>query len=306
MPARPTLLAADEAIGELLRAYTRAEVELRADLDRLIRRTILDPSTSARFRRGQVSNLLVRVAEVRARLDRQALLFASEHMSQIYGAGMTRAQRLLAAGGADALGAPSFSLLHRQAVELLAADTFDDLAAATDYLDTAARRAIREAAKVRTTVGAITGSSVPEDTRALVRRFARQGVSGFVDSAGRSWRLGAYAEMVVRTKSAQAYNVGTVLRTEETGTDALEIRDGERSRHEECLEFSGTTCSPLWALEHPIQHPNCVRSFSPLPLHRGPVTHGTRGSAADEVRRAREQRDPLPDDLVIRPPDLGS
>lgn len=303
MPPRPTLLAADDAIAELLRAYTVAEVELRRELDRLIRRTILDPTSSARYRRGQVSNLLVRIAEHRAALDRQALVFASEHMSQIYGEGMLRAQRLLQAGGLDALGSPSFSLIHRQAVELLAADTFDDLARASAFLDDSARRTIREASKLRTTAGAIRGSSVGRDTTALARELARSGVSGFTDAVGRQWRLSTYAEMVVRTKSAQAYNVGTALRTEETGTTALEILDGERSRHEECLAYSGDTCSPLWSIQNPIQHPNCVRSFSPLPLHRGPVQHGTRGSAADEIARARAARE-LPEDLVIVPPDL--
>lgn len=114
--------------------------------------------------------------------------------------------------------------------------------------------------------------------------------------------------MVLRTKSAHAYNTGTALRTEETGTYAMRIADGERSGHDECVAFSGQTCTPAWALANPIQHPNCVRSFGPLPLHTGPVDHGRdQGSAISAARReAARRRDAgeLPSDLTLALPDL--
>lgn len=301
-----TVLDADSAVQVLSQAYRDAEALLRAELERVVNIVAVDPGSTARYRRDQVRGLLVRVARLRAELDGRAVVFAEESLARIYVDGMRRADRL-ARATAGAGGQPSFTLLHREAVEMLAVDTFDDLTAANRFMETQAKRVLREAAKAQTTLGAITGSSVDRDARALVRRLTDRGVTSFVDAAGKNWRLSRYAEMVIRTKSAHAYNTGTVLRVEETGTTALEIVDGERSQHEECLAFNRKTCSPAWALANPIQHPNCVRGFNPLPLHDGGVDlGGDLGTARAAVQReARRRRDAgeLPSDLVIQPPE---
>lgn len=273
MSATSTVLTTDQALAAIIAAYREAEEELREEIEDSIRVLLARPDSSRRFRLAQERGVLARLALIRTDLEGQAALFADETLATIYADGMDRADRLMAAGGMELASSATFTAVHREALEVMAADAFDDLAAATDYLDTATKRALREAAKAQTAVGAARGSSVARDTSALVRRFASQGVTGFVDAAGRGWRISAYAEMVVRTKSAQAYNTGTVLRSTEEGVDTFEIRDGERSGHLECLNFSGTTCSGSWALANPVQHPNCVRSFGPLPLHRGPVRH---------------------------------
>jgi hypothetical protein len=296
------LLDIDEGIGALLRAFTAAEVELRRDLEQLVRTVALDPTSTARFRAQQRRALLTRLGVMRADLIGQTTVFAEESMARIYAQGMLRADAVSTAAGVR-VGTASFTQVHRAAVEILAMDSFDDLARATGFLEPQAKRVIREAAKARTTIGALTGSSVSRDTTALVRELTTRGVTGFVDKAGRNWRLSTYAEMVIRTKSAQAFNSGTVLRAVQTGTDVFEIRDGETSGHKECLAFSGTTADARWSLANPILHPNCVRSFGPSPLHTGPVTHTLGGSAEDDVLRERAQRT-LPDDLVIVPPDL--
>lgn len=277
------IVTTDDAFQALTGAYRAAEDELRRELERLARILAVDPDSTARYRQQQTRNLLARLATTRAALDGQATLFAEESMARIYADGMHRADRMVAAGGLSGAGQASFTQLHREALEVMAVDLYNDLAAATGYMDTQAKRVIREATKARTMLGAAAGTDVRQDTRALVRAFGRDGVTGFVDKAGHRWRISTYAEMVVRTKSAHAYNTGTILRTEETGTRAMEILDGDRSGHEDCLEYNRRTCSPGWALDHPIQHPNCVRAFSPLPLHRGPVELG---AEAPEARQA--------------------
>lgn len=294
------LLDVDEGIGALMRAFVRAEVELRRDLERIVRQEI-EGSRTARYRAAQRRALLTRLAEIQASLRGDALVFAEESVARIYGEGMIRADSILSGAGAN-IGARSFTQVHRAAVEILALDTFDDLARSIEYLEPQTARIIREATKARTTVGALTGASVDTDRRALTRELTRRGVTGFVDAAGRNWRISTYAEMVVRTKSANAYNIGTTLRAHETGTDAFRIADGERSRHDECLRYSGTTCDARWSIANPVEHPNCVRSFGPLPLHRGPVDHSLGGDPVESILSERDRRDL--GDLVIVPPDL--
>lgn len=297
------------AIESLAASYRRAEEELRRDLERYVRQAELDPDSTARYRAAQRRAALTRIAILRADLDGQAVLFGEETLARIYADGMNRTDRILREGRIS-IGQPSFTLLHRDAVEMMAVDAFNDLAAATDYMDRQAKRTIREAAKLRTQVGAITGATVGQDTRRLVDALVRDGITGFVDAAGHRWRLGTYAEMVIRTKSAQAYNTGTILRTEETGTRALEILDGERSEHAECLAFNRTTASPRWAVDHPILHPNCVRAFSPLPLFTGVVDHGAelpsaRAAIQAEARRRQEAGITSSSIEVVAPDNLG-
>ena len=61
-------------------------------------------------------------------------------------------------------------------------------------------------------------------------RFARRGIKGFVDSAGRSWDLASYAEMSVRTTTAQAAVQGHMNRLTELGYDLVIVSDAP----EEC------------------------------------------------------------------------
>lgn len=288
--ARGARSSIEEAAATLLQAYRDAEAELRSLLAELAERIALDPRSTARFREQQTQAILTRIALLRDELEGGASTFVTESLARIYADGMA------ANGGSfdpEASGSASFSAIHREALEMIAADTYSDLAAATRYLEEHARTVIREATRARVAVGAATGASVGRDVAGLVRTLEQRGVTAFVDAAGRGWSLSTYAEMVIRTKSAVAYNTGTVLRAEEEGTLVFEIRDGERSRHEECLAYNGQTCTAKWALEHPIQHPNCVRSFGPLPLGgAGDVQHGdpNDASAMDDVRAEAARR----------------
>lgn len=285
----------DEAVAALLRAFQEAAAELSEELVRIVEIVALDPDATVRYRGEQIRGLLTRIRFAAAELDGASLAFAEQTLSRIYAAGMAVAVE--ASGGSAA-----FTLVHREALEMIALDTYNDLAAATQYLEPSVKRVIREAVKARNALSASAGTSVQTDVRALVRLLNERGVGAFIDSAGREWALDTYAEMVVRTKSAQAYNTATVLKAEETGTTAFEIRDGERSGHEACVRYSGKTCTPKWALEHPIEHPNCVRGFGPLPLHRGGVDLGDSGLASNDVTaEAQRRRDAgeLPSDLSL-------
>src|SRR5690606_16035832 len=59
-----------------------------------------------------------------------------------------------------------------------------------------------------TTLLGVTTSLVQQQE--TVRRFLREGVDAFVDRAGRTWRIGSYAEMAGRTAVARAYTDASV------------------------------------------------------------------------------------------------
>ena len=274
VPGRPltqgSILGVDQAVARTLGAYRQAEDEIREALIAYANAN-LDPTIGQAARAQQRAAILTRVGDLRVDLLGEDAIYATDTLARVYNDGAYRTERALAIGGVSPAGSASFALIHRDAVDMLAADAFDDLASATGYMEAQAKRQIREATKLRTLSATLTGDAVGTSTRRLVDDLERRGVDAFVDRAGHRWRLSTYAEMVVRTKSAHAHSVGTALRCEETGTTAMVIRDGDRSGHRDCVAYNGLTCSTGWAVDHPIEHPNCVRAFLPAPLHRGPV-----------------------------------
>lgn len=100
------------------------------------------------------------------------------------------------------------------------------------------RSVIAEASSLATT-GTITTRQAAQQAMA---RFADQGITGFVDSAGRRWTLDAYAEMATRTAVGRAQVAGTLDRFEAAGRDLVIVSDhlGECSH---CRPFEGRVLS---------------------------------------------------------------
>ncbi|MER6874224.1 phage minor capsid protein, partial [Amycolatopsis sp. NPDC000673] len=74
--------------------------------------------------------------------------------------------------------------------------------------------------------------------RAAWDRLAAQGVTGFVDRAGRDWNLASYVEMAVRTATGRAWNDGHLARMASAGVELVTIT---RSRHacQLCTRWEG-------------------------------------------------------------------
>ncbi|MEU6778560.1 phage minor capsid protein [Nonomuraea angiospora] len=83
---------------------------------------------------------------------------------------------------------------------------------------------------------ALTGAETREQATArALDMFARKGITGFADSSGRSWSIGAYAEMAVRSAMARAAVDGHLATLKENGVDLVMV-----SR----LPFTCSRCSP--------------------------------------------------------------
>jgi hypothetical protein len=97
-------------------------------------------------------------------------------------------------------------------------------------------------------------------------RFADQGVSGFVDSAGRSWDLASYTEMAVRSATGQAAVQGHIDKLAANDRDLVIVSDNpdecEKCRPWEGQVLSVTGRTPGYptvaeAREAGLFHPNC-------------------------------------------------
>jgi hypothetical protein len=183
-------------------------------------------------------------------------------------------------------------------------------------------RSITSRASASTLLGALTRRQASQ--RAL-DQFANRGISGFVDSAGRSWDMASYAEMAVRSVTARAAIEGHVDALAEIGVGLVIVSDAPlecplcRPWEGETLTLSGQSGPHTIQAEHstdtvgrlrrrpriiPVHvagslvearaaglfHPNCRHSLSAyLPgVTTRPPDHPTPGTTYEDTQRQRE------------------
>lgn len=206
----------------------------QATLDRLERRLV----TASRTQAVGIRRRMVREIE---RLERRMDQWVRIVMPSLFG--------------------PAGSGLTRSALRVSQADTFDDLMKATSFVKDDVKRASREIAKRRTEMQIQQGLSPDDARRKLTKELDSIGLR-FVDKSGRAWKLNTYGEVVVRTKSAQAYNTGGILRGVESGVREFKVLDGTGDPI--CAAANGSTWSAQRCLSNPLGHPQCQRAFAPV------------------------------------------
>jgi hypothetical protein len=168
------------------------------------------------------------------------------------------------------------------------------------------QRVVTEVA-AQTTLGTVTRR---EASQMVLQRLAKQGVTGFKDTAGRQWSMPSYAEMAIRTSTSQAMLQGHTDRLTELGVDTVIVSNAP----EECsicrpfegkvLSLSGQTTGRLKdgktviaslseAKGKGLYHPNCRHSHSIyLPGITKPITDTAdpKGDALRQQQRTYERR----------------
>lgn len=117
------------------------------------------------------------------------------------------------------------------------------------------------------------GWAIDESTRDMIRRYVKSelenaGTPAEIERGIREHYAFSEnrAETIARTETGFAYNHGSVEGTRQAGLQYVDVYDGDYDAA--CAAADGQ----VWTLEHaeanPLQHPNCVRAFSP---HVGPA-----------------------------------
>lgn len=207
----------------------------------------------------------------------------------------------VSAGAAATNSSPVWTMIHQEAVEELAQSLFRDLLAATKGVKESTKRLVREIAKDEALQKAIEGRTAKQAAVAMERRLAKSGVHAIIYRDGSKHGLAEYTEVAMRTKTATAYNVGTLNANPQV--EFYEVFDGPQcgwTFHGDAAAL-GRIVSRLEAQQYPISHPNCRRAFGPRPdiktkeqaaSARGQVTEGQIAAqkAQDAERRAAQAR----------------
>ena len=112
--------------------------------------------------------------------------------------------------------------------------------------------------------------SVEQTTRDEVNRMLQEAMKDglspqeFADRLEESGLFGeARAEVIARTEVAIAHNYGQGETYRELGFTHVNVQDGDCDI---CAEVDGQVWTIEEFLENPVQHPNCVRSASPVEM----------------------------------------
>lgn len=281
---------ANDILGLFSASQRRIEAEMAAILT--------DPRAGrARERLSGLSRVIE--AEVDAMVEASGR-FSTEVLPDIYQA------------GGVASGSPfRWTQFNREAIAALGDDTYNDLLAATSGVTEDSKRWIRDTARQLSAQGYIEGT--PAST--LAKKFRDQGavavsasgvpipITSVVYANGTRQTFEVYSEMVIRTKTAVAYNAGAVNSGVSAGISRFEIFDGPGcglTGHNDGTEANGMIVSAETAAAYPLSHPNCRRSFggrpdldgtpvAPAPVREGgpfQVPLPTRAATARRARRS--------------------
>lgn len=216
------------------------------------------------------------------------------------------AYRLGALSAAAELGV-GFGATNTMAVDQLVAETVTALRSThgqilRTVLDVY-RTVIAEAGTPSALTGAITRRQAAQR---VLDQFANRGVTGFVDTAGRSWQLDAYAEMATRTAVSRAQVAGSLDRYLADGNDLVIVSDSPqecrwcRPWEGKVLSITGATpagtsvggftvAGSVGAAQSAgLQHPNCRHSLGAFVPGITRRMRNTADPAGDNARQ--EQR----------------
>ena len=273
-----------EAIrDELLDLYRTAWLSIEQQLWELAR----NPPTRDTVLRRRLAELQRDIASEMGGLDRQMRTWLQERFPEIY--------RLGGLDAAETIDGPfAWGQHHRDAVQILARTTFDDLLAATKYVRADSKRFVRQVtarATARSLLEGVPAARAGRDLSAVLRRqLGTDPIAAIRYRNGARHSLADYADTVLRTTTATAFNEGTLNTVADVGVQYVEVFDGAAcgwTSHDDTDLANGSIRTLAEARAQTIAHPRCARSFGPRPdLGTAKAARGADRSRTPEARRA--------------------
>ena len=254
------------AIADAIEALT---IILRRDLEHVWARVSAQvdaleqdwPTMGAAARRRRLLELQAHIAALADAADEIAARHVLSGVRDAYLLG-AHATALTVGGAVASTGVDLDAITH------LATDTHADLLHATTHMRQTTKDLIRTLARDHVSDRLYTGTPATQAGRALAKALREQSVAAIVYKDGSRHGLASYADMVVRTKTAEAYQVGGFNQAESHKVKFMEIMDGAGcgySSHDDTQQANGMIVTLDQARAYPIAHPNCRRISIPRP-----------------------------------------
>lgn len=200
------------------------------DWERMVTLEIMRLRREAQKAAGMIDSLLPRLSE-RA-IEEALIIGATDAYSDIK-----------AALGEEAAATASLSsAVNHAGMYALAGELQGDLAKLRHSVlrsaDDMYRRTVQEAT-AKTVAGA---QAIGGAWRDAAKQMARDGLTGFVDNSGRTWKLDTYAEMATRTATNRAHMMGHSQAMIDHGLDLIVV-SSHRNPAPQCAPFEGKVLS---------------------------------------------------------------
>lgn len=321
MPVSPAM--AEDLARAVARLYEDAELAILEKLRRALLEGI-DSPLWAEIKLRSIGDLRAAVEEVTDALQTDANGAVGRALAEAYGRGR---QAAVAELGALDIGRELQArrvLPNAPAVDRLAASFVEDTRPLYVRITRAVLDVYRSIVTRASSSVLLGGLTRRQASQRALDQFAQRGVTGFVDSAGRSWELAAYAEMAVRSVTARAAIEGHIDALAEINVGLVIVSDAPlecplcRPWEGEVLTLGAQSGPHTIRAEHAIQpaglfartrtvavhvagslvearaaglfHPNCRHSLAAyLPgVTTRPPHHPTPGTSYEDTQRQRE------------------
>ena len=242
---------------------------LRRDLERAWDLIVADqaaitaswPTIPAAVREHRLALFQVQVLTLMDEIDAQAASTITRAMTTAYETGAW----VTAISG---LAEPTFTGISSAAITGLAQTTMDDLLTATSGVRDTTKALIRELTHDQVINVLYTGVTPTDAARDMRRLLEKHQIHAVTYADGKRVGLAQYSEMVLRTKTAEAYQAGGLDQGEALGWDWWEIMDGPGcglTSHDDLQKANGMIVDLETVRAHPLSHPNCRRASTPRP-----------------------------------------
>jgi hypothetical protein len=164
--------------------------------------------------------------------------------------------------------AATFGGVDTAALAQLAQDAYADVLTATQHVSDTTKTLVRTLARERIADKLVAGQPPAEAARRLRDDLQGRGIAAVTYRDGARHQLGDYADMLVRTKTAEAAQAGGFQQTRALGIEWMELMDGPGcglASHRDARKANGLILTVDEAARYPLSHPRCRRVASPRP-----------------------------------------
>lgn len=212
----------------------------------------------------------VKDAEVQKLLE-ASRQYADTEMQNRYAQGMLAALSAIQSAGGIEISAPDAGA-HNTIVQSMVSELRDDFARGILSVGEGIESAVTKAQR-QSILGTLSDGNRIERAQNIRSILQEQGTKGLLDRGGKRWDITTYANMLVRTKEREAFNVGMIARANEVGVFVFRIND-TGSTHAECAKWENQYVSQNGEFGLPtvedatsdgVFHPNCRHRLIPSP-----------------------------------------
>jgi hypothetical protein len=271
----------DEQASRLERIYSDAD---RAITDQIL---LYEKSKRAPGTRQNLKTLRANVRKIRADLLRgartwtQTTIGSTNGPGTAYRAGMEWVDKSIPEESEVRMG---FFNIHQQAALKMADEIYGRFREVDQTIDGSVRTVARRVDDIyrKMTLEKARGPVLGHQTSKTAAKKLRQdlqanGITGFVDKAGRHWTLQNYSRMAAITVTNNTLREGTINRIQERGHDLI-IVSSHTGCCKKCEQWQGKTLSVSGSdPDYPsldeargagLQHPRCKHAYSLSPIAR--------------------------------------